>query len=259
MSGLFARARLAGQDGVRYARSKHTGGIRGAGVIYGSSGYRPIGHSIYCVLQVSRPRRGVGGRARSLRRSAARGRRRRSQIKSASQPAADCRRRRTPSSARRCAQTCWPAPQPPASVACAPEGRRARAKAYDDPCGRASATPSPPRSAPIAALIPCLRDAAMPHASPCRMILRRQPQPCREVTARPERLRRRRLHAQHGRSDRTHARDRRQPPADIIVSMPLHQLGLDFFEACFDRGILRAWKRKRSRRAPAGCRPRGPA
>ena len=29
-----------------------------------------------------------------------------------------------------------------------------------------------------------------------------------------------------------------QPPADIIVSMPLHQLGVDLFEARFDGGIL---------------------
>jgi hypothetical protein len=37
MSGLFARDRLAGQDGVRYARSKHMSGIRDASVTFGSS------------------------------------------------------------------------------------------------------------------------------------------------------------------------------------------------------------------------------
>ena len=35
MSGLFARAELAGPDGVRYARSKHIGGIADASVIFG--------------------------------------------------------------------------------------------------------------------------------------------------------------------------------------------------------------------------------
>ena len=35
MSGLFAREELAGPDGVRHARSKHTGGIWRAGVIFG--------------------------------------------------------------------------------------------------------------------------------------------------------------------------------------------------------------------------------
>ena len=35
MSGLFARGELAGPDGVRYARSKHIGGISGASVIFG--------------------------------------------------------------------------------------------------------------------------------------------------------------------------------------------------------------------------------
>ena len=33
MSGLFARAKPAGRDGVRYARSKHMGDILGASVI----------------------------------------------------------------------------------------------------------------------------------------------------------------------------------------------------------------------------------
>src|SRR4051812_15137058 len=37
MSGLFARTKSAGRDGVRYARSKHMGDTRGASVIYGSS------------------------------------------------------------------------------------------------------------------------------------------------------------------------------------------------------------------------------
>ena len=37
MSGLFARMKPAGRDGVRYARSKHIGDIRDASVIYGSS------------------------------------------------------------------------------------------------------------------------------------------------------------------------------------------------------------------------------
>jgi hypothetical protein len=37
MSGLFARTKSAGRDGVRYARSKHMGDTRGASVIFGSS------------------------------------------------------------------------------------------------------------------------------------------------------------------------------------------------------------------------------
>lgn len=37
MSGLFARIKPAGRDGVRYARSKHIGDIDDASVIYGSS------------------------------------------------------------------------------------------------------------------------------------------------------------------------------------------------------------------------------
>ena len=37
MSGLFARTKSAGRDGVRYARSKHIGDIDDASVIYGSS------------------------------------------------------------------------------------------------------------------------------------------------------------------------------------------------------------------------------
>src|SRR6476661_4429766 len=37
MSGLFARTKPAGRDGVRYARSKHMGDILGASVIFGSS------------------------------------------------------------------------------------------------------------------------------------------------------------------------------------------------------------------------------
>src|SRR3954468_4913134 len=37
MSGLFARTKSAGQDGVRYARSKHIGDLDDASVIYGSS------------------------------------------------------------------------------------------------------------------------------------------------------------------------------------------------------------------------------
>jgi len=37
MSGLFARTKSAGRDGVRYARSKHMGDILGASVIFGSS------------------------------------------------------------------------------------------------------------------------------------------------------------------------------------------------------------------------------
>ena len=37
MSGLFARTKPAGRDGVRYARSKHIGDIDDASVIYGSS------------------------------------------------------------------------------------------------------------------------------------------------------------------------------------------------------------------------------
>ena len=37
MSGLFARTKSAGRDGVRYARSKNMGDTRGAGVIFGSS------------------------------------------------------------------------------------------------------------------------------------------------------------------------------------------------------------------------------
>ena len=37
MSGLFARGRLAGRDGVRYARSKHMGDIGCASVTFGSS------------------------------------------------------------------------------------------------------------------------------------------------------------------------------------------------------------------------------
>src|SRR6185369_16357628 len=37
MSGLFARTKPAGRDGVRHARSKHIGDIRDASVIYGSS------------------------------------------------------------------------------------------------------------------------------------------------------------------------------------------------------------------------------
>jgi len=37
MSGLFARAKPAGRDGVRYARSKHMGDILGASVTFGSS------------------------------------------------------------------------------------------------------------------------------------------------------------------------------------------------------------------------------
>src|ERR1700755_2809375 len=37
MSGLFARTKSAGQDGVRYARSKHIGDISGASVTFGSS------------------------------------------------------------------------------------------------------------------------------------------------------------------------------------------------------------------------------
>ena len=52
MSGLFARAKPAGRDGVRYARSKHMGDILGASVIFEARAYRPIGPSIYCVLQV---------------------------------------------------------------------------------------------------------------------------------------------------------------------------------------------------------------
>ena len=35
MSGLFARREFAGPDGVRYARSKHIGGISDASVIFG--------------------------------------------------------------------------------------------------------------------------------------------------------------------------------------------------------------------------------
>ena len=35
MSGLFARDELAGPDGVRYARSKHIGGITDASVTFG--------------------------------------------------------------------------------------------------------------------------------------------------------------------------------------------------------------------------------
>lgn len=37
MSGLFARVKPAGPDGVRYARSKHISGIGDASVIFGSS------------------------------------------------------------------------------------------------------------------------------------------------------------------------------------------------------------------------------
>jgi hypothetical protein len=37
MSGLFARTKSAGQDGVRYARSKHMGDMNAASVIFGSS------------------------------------------------------------------------------------------------------------------------------------------------------------------------------------------------------------------------------
>jgi hypothetical protein len=37
MSGLFARTKSAGRDGVRDARSKHIGDIDDASVIYGSS------------------------------------------------------------------------------------------------------------------------------------------------------------------------------------------------------------------------------
>ena len=37
MSGLFARTKPAGRDGVRYARSKHMGDILVASVIFGSS------------------------------------------------------------------------------------------------------------------------------------------------------------------------------------------------------------------------------
>jgi hypothetical protein len=38
MSGLFARGQLAGQDGVRYTRSKHIGDIGDASAIFGMSG-----------------------------------------------------------------------------------------------------------------------------------------------------------------------------------------------------------------------------
>ena len=37
MSGLFVRDVLAGQDGVRYARSKHISGLCGASVTFGIS------------------------------------------------------------------------------------------------------------------------------------------------------------------------------------------------------------------------------
>jgi hypothetical protein len=42
MSGLFARTKSAGRDGVRYARSKHMGDTRRAGVIFGPGAYRSV-------------------------------------------------------------------------------------------------------------------------------------------------------------------------------------------------------------------------
>src|SRR6478609_7793657 len=70
------------------------------------------------------------------------------------------------------------------------------------------------------------------------MILGCQSEPCRKVATRSERLGRRRLHAEHRRPNRTDARNCRNTPADVILAMPLHQLGLDLRQASLDRGIL---------------------
>jgi hypothetical protein len=52
MSGLFARTKPAGRDGVRYARSKHIGDIDDASVIYGSSRV-PIDRSFHLLRPAS--------------------------------------------------------------------------------------------------------------------------------------------------------------------------------------------------------------
>src|SRR5215210_2173840 len=106
MSGLFARAKPAGQDGVRYARSKHMGDIEECRCnLRKLARIRPIGHSIYCVLQVRGPS------AEQPRSSAAIADQAGMAIRALLYSAPP------PSGARQCGRTCWRAPPPPASAA----------------------------------------------------------------------------------------------------------------------------------------------
>lgn len=127
MSGLFARTKSAGRDGVRYARSKHMGDTRGASVIFGSSRVS-TDRSFYLLRPAS---------SWAIRRATSLAGR--FQIKPAWRRPAGCTRRPISSSAKRCGQTCWPRPPRPASAAFAPAAKRAMAWAFDDPFGHASA------------------------------------------------------------------------------------------------------------------------
>jgi hypothetical protein len=90
MSGLFARTRSAGRDGVRYARSKHMGDTRGASVTFGSSRVS-TDRSFHLLRPAS---------SWAIRRATSLAGR--FQIKSAWRPPAGCTCRPISSSAKRC-------------------------------------------------------------------------------------------------------------------------------------------------------------
>lgn len=121
MSGLFARTKPAGRDGVRYARSKHIGDIRDASVIYGSSRVS-TDRSFHLLRPAS---------SWAIRRATSTGTT--ISVRLAWRPLGGCTRRLISSIAKRYGRTCWPRPPPPTSAAFAPVGKRARVSAYDGP------------------------------------------------------------------------------------------------------------------------------
>ena len=148
-----------------------------------------IDHAIFLPLQelvfgVSplRPMRACRRRAEPRSRLAAGHRRRRREAAlTAARPAPPCppgrngTARRSPSSSRQCAPSCWPAPPPPASAACAQAARQPRrglraAAAHLLDMGRRAHHQHLPQH-----LVAGPRDHPQPVLAGRRMVLRRQP------------------------------------------------------------------------------------
>ena len=81
-------------------------------------------------------------------------------------------------------------------------------------------------------------DPAQPRLAGGGMVLRRQPDPGRELPAGAEGLRIGRLHHQHRGADRPDAGDLRQAPAELVGAMPGHQLGLDRLHLACSLGVF---------------------
>ncbi len=99
-------------------------------------------------------------------------------------------------------------------------------------------------------LVTGARDHAEPGLASGRVILRRQPDPSREIPARSENMRIGDLHRQQRGPDRADGGDLHQPTAQFVVLVPGHQPGFDRRNLQLELGVFLAVRSEQVLRKP---------